>query len=124
MPTYSQMIETMQNWFIWSGADCGARVAEARGRHADAAEYRAVRDQRTVDPLDVLRTTVELVESLHAGRWDVVTEARLRGASWKEIGHAMNECPEAVRCEYTAMVDWLAIHRPGSIELDWCRVAR
>ncbi|ALE86010.1 hypothetical protein [Pseudonocardia sp. HH130629-09] len=107
MPTYSHMFETLRNWFVWSGADCGARVAEADGRHAAAAEYRAVRDQRTVDPLDVLRTTVELIESLHAGRWAVVTGARLRGATWEEIGHALNERPDAVRCEYTAMVDWV-----------------
>ncbi|MEU6701733.1 hypothetical protein [Pseudonocardia sp. NPDC046786] len=118
MPTYSQMLDTMQNWFVWSGADCGARVAEADGRHTDAAEYRDVRDRRTVEPLDVLRTIAELVESLHAGRWDVITEARLRGATWTEIGHAMNERPDAVRCEHTAMVNYFADHQPDHVDLD------
>lgn len=123
MPTYTEMFETVRNWNCWNGADYGARVAEAEGRHDTATEHRTFRDARTVDPLHVLRVTVELIESLHAGRWDAITEARLRGATWEEVGRAMNERPDAVRCEYAAMIDWVATHQPTFIGLNRYRAA-
>ena len=123
MPTYSQMFDTMRAWNAWNGADYGARVAEAEGRHGTAQDHRAFRDARTVDPLYVLRTTFELIESLQAARWDAITESRLRGATWDEIAHAINERPDAVRNEYSAMVDWVATHRPDFVDLDRYRAA-
>ncbi|MFP5072395.1 hypothetical protein ACLFMI_22355 [Pseudonocardia nantongensis] len=123
MPTYSQMFDTMRSWNAWNGADYGGRVAEAEGRHSTAQDHRAFRDARTVDPLHVLRTTFELIESLHAGRWDIITEARNRGATWDEVGRAMNQRTEAVRCEYAAMVDWVATHRPDFVDLGRYRAA-
>ena len=123
MSTYSQMFDTMRTWNAWNGADYGARVAEAEGRHRTAQNHRGFRDARTVDPLDVLRTAFELIESVRAGRWDAITEARLRGATWDEIARAMNERPDAVRNEYAAMVDWVASHRPEFVDLDRYRAA-
>ena len=123
MPTYSEMFETVRDWNCWNGADYGVRVAEADGRHTAADDLRTRRDARTVDPLHVLCTTFELIESLHAGRWDTITEARLRGATWDEIARAMNERPDAVRTEYAAMVDWIVTHRPDFVDLDRYRTA-
>lgn len=65
----------------------------------------------------------ELIESLHASCWDAITEARLRGATWDEVGRAMNERPGADRYAYTAMVDWGAAHRPEFVDLDRYRSA-
>lgn len=123
MPTYTEMFDTMRAWNAWNGADYGARVVETEGRHGTAQDHCAFRDARTVDPLDVLRTMFELIESLHAGRWDAITEARLRGATWDDIGRAMNERGEAVHCEYAAVVDWVATHRPDFVDLDRYRAA-
>ncbi len=57
MPTNSAMFEVIHNWTVWNGADYGARLADAEGRHTTAADHRAFRDQRTVDPLMVLSAT-------------------------------------------------------------------
>lgn len=73
----------------------------------------AVRDQTTVDPLQALRTSRELIESLHTGRWDMITEARLRGATWDAVALAMNQRTDEIRNEYAAMVDWVAQPPPG-----------
>lgn len=123
MPTNAEMFETMHNWNVWNGADYGARVADAEGRHTSAEDLRAVRDNRAVDPLQVLSTTHDLIESLTAGRWDAITEARLRGATWDEIARTLNQRTDAVRNEYAAMVDWVATHRPDFVDLDRYRAA-
>jgi len=123
MSTYPQMFDTFRSWNAWSGADYGARVAEAEGQYATAADRRAFRDTHAVDPLAVLTATFELIETLHAGRWDAITEARLRGSTWDEVGRAMNERPDAVRCEYAAMVDWVTTHRPDFVDLDRYRAS-
>lgn len=117
------MFEIIHNWSVWNGADHGARLADADGRHATAADHRAFRDHRTVDPLQVLHTTHDLIESLTAGRWDAITEARLRGASWGDIARAMNQRAEEIRNEYAAMFDWVATHRPDFVDLDRYRSA-
>lgn len=80
--------------------------------------FRIICDEQTTDPLHVLRTTAELIESLRGGTFDTITEARRRGATWEEIGNALRGRPEAVRCEYAAMTDYLTAHRPPSVELD------
>ncbi|NWJ74281.1 hypothetical protein HX744_27790 [Pseudonocardia sp. ICBG1122] len=74
--------------------------------------FRTIHDQQTTDPLHALRTTVELIESLRGGTFDTITEARRRGATWEEIGNALHEQPEAVRCEYAAMAAYLVDRRP------------
>lgn len=117
MPTNAEMFETLHNWHIWTGADYAAREADAEGRHASAEQYRVVRDQRTVDPLHVLATTQNLIESLTAGRWDAITEARLRGATWDDIARAMSKRADDIRNEYAAMVEWLTTHRPDFVGL-------
>lgn len=56
------MLGIIQNWTVWNGADDGARLADAEGRQATAEDHRAFRDQRTVDPLQVLRASHDLIE--------------------------------------------------------------
>ncbi|MEU9821062.1 hypothetical protein ACIGG9_12040 [Pseudonocardia alni] len=65
--------------------------------------FRTIRDERTTDPLHVLRTTVELIESLRGDTFESITEARNRGATWDQIGDALRERPYAVRWGYIAM---------------------
>ncbi|WP_214365669.1 hypothetical protein [Pseudonocardia sp. H11422] len=99
MSTYAQMFGTIRDWNPWSRAGHSTRGADAEGKHTTADDYRACRDARTVDPLHIPRTTTELIESLHAGRFDTITEARHRGASWEQIGEALHQRSDAVRCE-------------------------
>ncbi|WP_344024308.1 hypothetical protein [Pseudonocardia kongjuensis] len=118
MPTNADMFETLRTWHVWAGADSSAREADAEGRHATAAKYRAVRDEHTVDPIQVLSDTYDLIQSLTAGRWDAITEARLRGATWDQVAVAVNQRVEEIRNEYAAMVDWVAKNRPDFVDLD------
>lgn len=53
----------------------------------------------------------------------MITEARSRGATWEQIGHVLYQRPDAARCEYTAMVDYIVTHRPSFTDLDRCRAA-
>jgi len=76
---------------------------------------RAVRDNPAVDPLQLLRITHDLIESLTAGHGEVITEARLRGATWEQVAMAMNQRVDEVRNEYGSMVEWFATHRPTSL---------
>ncbi|NWJ74569.1 hypothetical protein HX744_29305 [Pseudonocardia sp. ICBG1122] len=85
--------------------------------------FRTIHDEQTTDPLRVLRATVELIESLRGGTFDTITEARRLGATWEEIGNALHEQPEAVRCEYAAMAEFFAAHRPDLDDLDRRRIA-
>lgn len=66
MPTFAEMFETIHTWNAWTTAADGIRV-EHRGQPTVAENYRAARDEHIVDPLRVLRTTTELIESLDAG---------------------------------------------------------
>ncbi|KAA1011249.1 hypothetical protein FVA95_28045 [Pseudonocardia sp. EV170527-09] len=47
-----------------------------------AEMFQTIRDQRTADPLHVLRITVELIESLRGDTFTTITEARRAGATW------------------------------------------
>lgn len=88
-----------------------------------AEMFQTIRDQRTADPLHVLRITVELIESLRGDTFATITEARRAGATWDQIASALHERPEAVRCEYAAMVNWITTDRPGSVDLDRFRAS-
>lgn len=46
-----------------------------------AEMFQTIRDQRTADPLHVLRITVELIESLRGDTFTTITEARRAGAT-------------------------------------------
>lgn len=63
-----------------------------------AEMFRAIRDERTTDPLHVLRITVELIESLRGDTFATITEARRIGATWDQIASALHERSDAVRC--------------------------
>nr|WP_145983068.1 hypothetical protein [Pseudonocardia sp. AL041005-10] len=123
MPTTSKMFETLTTWHQWNGADHRSRELDAQGRHTSAEEYRALRDRHTVDPLDILSTAYDLIQRLTAGRWDAITEARLRGATWDQVAVALNVRADEVRTEYAAMVDWCSEHRPDFVDLPRYRQA-
>ena len=123
MPTNAEMFETMRNWHIWTGADYAARETDAEGRYASAEEHLAVRDQRTVDPIEVLSTTYDLIQSLSAGRGAAHTQPPRRGATWDQVAVALNVRADQVRNEFTAMVGWCSEHRPDFVDLARYRAA-
>ena len=85
MPTYSQRFDTVRNWIAWTGADYSARAAESEGTPRQPP---ASAEPGAMSTSSILLTADR---ALHAGRWHTTTEARLRGATWGEIGCAVNE---------------------------------
>lgn len=69
-----------------------------------------------------VRDAHTLALRLQEARWDTITEARLRGATWDDVAHAMNETTINVRADCTTMVDWVAKNQPGFADRDrYCR---
>lgn len=52
-----------------------------------------IRGEQTTDPLHVLRTTAELIESLRGDTFDTITTARYLGATWEQMGEAVRQRP-------------------------------
>ncbi|GAA1846717.1 hypothetical protein GCM10009772_25010 [Pseudonocardia alni subsp. carboxydivorans] len=62
-----------------------------------------IRNEQTTNPLQVLCTTVEPIESLRGDTFGAITEARHLGVTWEQIGEALHQRPGIVRCEDVAM---------------------
>jgi hypothetical protein len=97
----------LRTWEAWSSADTWTRVvthAREQGRDLDGL---GDLEELTSgpDPLEALRATREVVETMTGWQWQAMRAAREQGYGWHEIGQALGLDAEEARGTYLAAVD-------------------
>lgn len=102
----SMLSDLLATWENWSARDTLTRALgnittdDSRERLAKALD-----DIPPTDALDALRDSAELVALLTGWQWQAVFAARTDGASWAQIGTAIQQTANQARESYREAIE-------------------
>ena len=107
-----ELLDTWRQWNLTDSCQAAAR-READGRPDQAPAQPSWPDGAPrVDPLDALAANHRLARLLTGWQWLAIFAARTAGASWEQIGDALDTSGEQALAGYLAKVENAERHTP------------
>jgi hypothetical protein len=113
-----------QTWQAFGARQTWATVLErAQTEHDRQVAQRSLDELPAVSALDALAANAALVEILTAQRWHVMQAAREAGATWTELGQALNTTRQGAYDYYRRRVTEQEQYVPDVHDADRARAA-